>query len=180
MWIFGYGSLIWKPGFPFLDKKNGYIRGFSRRFYQGSPDHRGVPEAPGRVVTLIPEPDAWCFGVAYRIPLEDKEEILSRLDHREQGGYERLYVDVYEAPSPAAPLLVAGALVYLASEKNPHYLGPAPLPVIARQIANSRGPSGANEEYLFSLAAHLRRLGVEDPHVFALEELVLEERRKKT
>ena len=53
MWIFGYGSLMWTPGFPWLERRIGGIRGWARRFHQGSPDHRGTPEAPGRSLSLL-------------------------------------------------------------------------------------------------------------------------------
>ena len=67
LWIFGYGSLVWRPSFPFAERRGAWIDGFARRFWQGSTDHRGVPGAPGRVVTLEHATGARCFGAAYRI-----------------------------------------------------------------------------------------------------------------
>ncbi len=70
VWLFGYGSLIWKADFPFLERRPAHIHGWARRFWQGSHDHRGTPEAPGRVATLVREPGAVCHGMAYRIAPE--------------------------------------------------------------------------------------------------------------
>ena len=67
VWLFGYGSLIYKVDFPFLEQRPASIRGWERRFWQGSHDHRGTPESPGRVVTLIEKPDAVCKGMAFRV-----------------------------------------------------------------------------------------------------------------
>jgi glutathione-specific gamma-glutamylcyclotransferase len=167
LWIFGYGSLLWRPSFPFTERRAASIRGFWRRFWQGSTDHRGVPGAPGRVVTLEAAPDAVCFGAAYRIPDERTVEVLIGLDHRERGGYERLRLELSFGDGG-----VANGLVYVATSANPNYLGPAPLEAIAAQVAHARGPSGPNSEYVLRLAASLRELGAVDEHVFALERLV--------
>ena len=166
MWIFGYGSIIWKPGFDWAERREGYVRGWKRRFWQGSIDHRGVPGAPGRGVTLLPEPGEACWGVAYRIARARIDEVLVELDHREKGGYERHHVEVH---GPGGEVVVPEALVYVATEENPDYLGPAPIPQIARQVLGSRGPSGPNPEYVLELAEALRAFGAEDPHVFELE-----------
>jgi glutathione-specific gamma-glutamylcyclotransferase len=166
VWVFGYGSLIWRPEFAYAERHPAYVEGWTRRFWQGSPDHRGVPEAPGRVVTLVPEAEARCFGAVYRVAPAAADAVLAALDHRERGGYARVELRVHLLAG-AGP--VEGALMYLATPDNPHFLGPAPLPEIARQIARSHGPSGANREYLQRLAAALRDIGADDDHVFSLE-----------
>ena len=67
VWVFGYGSLMWRPDFKYLNSGQASINGWSRRFWQGSTDHRGVPGAPGRVVPRVETPDACCGGMAYEI-----------------------------------------------------------------------------------------------------------------
>lgn len=166
LWLFGYGSLIWRPAIPYAERLPARAAGYERRFYQGSTDHRGVPEAPGRVVTLVPSAAAFCGGVAYRVAPPDVAAVLHTLDVREQGGYTRLELPVQvlgEAPREVT------ALTYVAAPDNPNWLGPASAAAIALQIARSRGPSGMNREYLVRLAAALRELAVDDPHVFELE-----------
>lgn len=184
LWIFGYGSLVWRPAFAHRERRPARLRGFARRFWQGSTDHRGVPGAPGRVVTLVPDPAASCVGVAYQLEDGAAEEVLAGLDHREKGGYARHRVRL-ELGTPRAPTAgagrpapaaasgtVEGALVYVATEANPNYLGPAPLEAIAAQVRSARGPSGPNVEYVLRLAEALRELGDEDPHVFAVARLL--------
>ncbi len=170
-WIFGYGSLAWRADFDFVEARVCVLEHWSRRFWQGSTDHRGVPGAPGRVVTLVREPGARCFGRAYRLAAERAEPVIAQLDHRERGGYERVSVELRFPEHGHAP---AQGLIYLATAENQNYLGPAPLGEIARQVRDARGPSGANREYVLELAAFLREHGAEDPHVFALEQLLLE------
>jgi cation transport protein ChaC len=170
-WVFGYGSLIYKVDFPWIERETATLSGWERRFWQGSHDHRGTPEAPGRVVTLTRAPGAQCRGVAYRVA----SSVFAHLDHREKNGYERhitrLYLDHLE-------LNVTGNF-YIAAADNPAFLGPADPDAIARQIARSTGPSGSNIDYVLQLAQALRELDEIDPHVFDLESrlLVLQEAR---
>lgn len=160
VWLFGYGSLIFKADFPFIERRPASIRGWSRRFWQGSHDHRGTESAPGRVVTLVPDECATCHGMAYLVTPEE----FAHLDHREKNGYLRLATDItFEDGS------VREGIVYIAAMDNAAYLGPASELDIARQIAAARGPSGPNSEYLLQLAQALRELGRHDQHVHAIE-----------
>ena len=173
VWIFGYGSLVWRPAFPFVDRSPAKIEGWKRRFWQGSTDHRGVPGSPGRVVTLIEDPCGECWGVAYRFGEASRCEILRALDHREQGGYERRSVQVQLQRDHRQPRLVS-ALLYVATASNENYLGPAPVSDIARQVSRSSGPSGDNVEYVLRLAEALRKMGAVDEHVQEVASEVLE------
>lgn len=153
LWIFGYGSLVWRPAFAHRARRPACVRGFRRRFWQGSTDHRGVPGAPGRVVTLVREleaSDASCWGTAYHVSAADVDPVIAHLDHRERGGYERVEADLYFGDD-GEPTRCAG-LLYLATPDNPNYLGPASLEEIAVQVLRSAGPSGDNVEYVLRLA----------------------------
>ena len=163
IWLFGYGSLIFKVDFPYLESRRATIRDWVRRFWQGSHDHRGTPGAPGRVVTLVPEHGAICTGIAYRI----MPDVLEQLDIREKNGYLRLETRLDFEDGDFAQ-----GLVYIALEDNPAFLGPAPEEDIARHIHRSHGPSGSNIEYLLDLADSLRKMSVDDPHVFEVEKHV--------
>uniref|UniRef100_A0A0E0DEW5 glutathione-specific gamma-glutamylcyclotransferase n=1 Tax=Oryza meridionalis TaxID=40149 RepID=A0A0E0DEW5_9ORYZ len=144
MWVFGYGSLVWNPGFAHDARLVGFVRDYRRVFYQGSTDHRGTPEFPGRTVTLEHQPGATCWGVAYKISTEqDKQTALEHLEVREKQYDEKIYLDLYTDSSPKTPAV-----------KN-----------VMVQIYLAEGPSGPNKEYLFKLEDALNKIGVVDPHV---------------
>ncbi|KAF2281313.1 ChaC-domain-containing protein [Westerdykella ornata] len=182
-WIFGYGSLIWKPP-PHYDKRvPGYIEGYVRRFWQASEDHRGTPSSPGRVVTLIDHAH-WLtlrardahpaservWGAAYHIPTHHVAEVREYLDLREINGYSIQFTPFHPASSvgdekPATTPI--RCLVYIGLPSNPQFVGPQDPRELARHILQSRGPSGENREYLYMLEEGLKGLSGEsgDEHV---------------
>jgi len=165
VWIFAYGSLIFRPSFPYLERRRAFLPDWTRRFWQGSPDHRGVPEAPGRVVTLVPAAGEACGGCAYRIDPAEADAVLASLDAREQAGFDRLHREVLDSPSGSS---FAEALVYVANAQNPHFLGPLDERDIAAWVRRSHGPSGPNAEYVLRLHEALVELSVVDEHVEAI------------
>ena len=173
-WIFGYGSLIWRPDVCYRERLKARVHGWTRRFWQGSHDHRGTPHSPGRVVTLLPEPNQVCDGMAYLLDPRVVDETFAQLDYREKNGYERVEVDLHLVDGRQ----VSG-LVYIAERDNFAFLGSAPSDQIAVQIFNAWGPSGSNKAYLLSLCDALRDLDIDDPHVFELERLVLDLERRE-
>ncbi len=171
VWVFGYGSLIWRPGIAYQERRVARVRGWTRRFWQGSHDHRGLPHAPGRVVTLVPEAGATCEGVAYRVGEAVAKATFEGLDHREKNGYRRHSVKLeFRLGGTSA------GIVYIAPVDNHAFLGPAPVDEMIAQISSAAGPSGTNLDYLRQLEAALRRLEIDDPHVFELAHRLRESR----
>ncbi|CAL1679201.1 unnamed protein product [Lasius platythorax] len=188
MWVFGYGSLIWKVDFPYEKKLVGHIRGYVRRFYQKSTDHRGVPNRPGRVVTLLAstDPNDKVWGVAYKISTENIDNVVNHLDFREKGGYKKKTVLFYpcdfsksvqsssNANVPSSDLTQTSIstaslsisldeapfylTIYIGEEDNPNYAGTENIDIIASHILVSRGISGSNTEYLYKLASAMRTI----------------------
>lgn len=180
IWVFGYGSLCWYPGFEYTKCVTGYIRGFVRRFWQGNVTHRGTNDNPGRVATLVEENSGITWGCAYKIT---GSTALEYLKHREcsLGGYITLYTKFYPRVASDDMELCGEAfptLLYIATDRNHLWLGDAPLHDIAEQIVNSKGPSGHNVEYLLRLAKFMREeldlVDSHDEHLFGLERLVVE------
>lgn len=164
-WVFGYGSLIYKVDFPYLRREVASILGWKRRFWQGSHDHRGTPESPGRVVTLMPAPGETCRGVAYQV----EHSVFEHLDYREKNGYQRHRVEMNLVH---AGTTVEGML-YVAGSDNHAFLGPAAPADLADHIARASGPSGSNREYLLRLDEALRDIGETDSHVADLARRIL-------
>ncbi|KAF1975277.1 ChaC-like protein [Bimuria novae-zelandiae CBS 107.79] len=182
-WLFGYGSLIWKPPPHFDQRVPGYIEGYVRRFWQASEDHRGTPEAPGRVATLIDRAH-WdtltdhhgaterVWGAAYHIPMPYVAAVREYLDIREINGYSIQFTPFVPSSTSTSPTSdpipkTINTLVYIGLPSNPQFLGPQDPDALARHILKSRGPSGENREYLFQLEEALGALGNEsgDAHV---------------
>lgn len=163
--IFAYGSLLYRPGFPFVSRERAVAHGVKRSFSQASPDHRGTPERPGRVLTLVSAAGASAVGAVYYVD-GPREPLLAELDHRERAGYERALLDVTTQRERVR------ALTWIAPPGNVHDVGQMPLELLAEHVSSSVGPSGRNDDYVFKLEAALAELGARDPLVSELAALL--------
>ncbi len=158
-WVFGYGSLIWDPGFVPAETARAWASGYARSFCLRSIQHRGTRARPGLVLGLDEQPGARCGGLALRIADHDHDEVLAYLRARE------LVTDAYQ--EAILPLLLENgrrveALAYVMRRDHVQYAGGLPLDEQARIIAGAHGGRGPNAEYLFNTAAHLARIGLGD------------------
>ncbi|XP_031478282.1 gamma-glutamylcyclotransferase 2-2-like [Nymphaea colorata] len=171
LWVFGYASLVWNPGFEYDEKIVGYIKGYRRVFNLACIDHRGTPERPARISTLEAVEGAVCWGAAYCIKGVEKERAaMEYLEGRECEYDLKIQVDFYKEEPGLTPS-VTGVLVFASTpdkEGNKYYLGPAPLEEMASQIAHAVGPCGNNREYLFSLEEAMYNIGHKDDYVIEL------------
>lgn len=160
----------------------GYLDGYRRVWHQSSTDHRGTPEAPGSVVTLVRDdsPGARVWGVAARISeSEDDAElagIMADLDYREKQYDTRLRLSVFGEDG----MVLAECLTYIGTPDGANWAGERPLEEIAANIAGAIGPSGPNDEYLYRLCEAFRsQIGAEraEPELFELEALVRKHKR---
>lgn len=179
LFVFGYGSLVWRPGVEHVDSRVACLHSFVRRFHQGSTDHRGTPSFPGRVVTLVPQAGGRTWGVALRLPPPGPRRIaaLACLEEREKQYDVRLRAHLFDSPAHDARVCVHNALLYVASPdtaKNVNYVGETSFDITTDVIARAVGPSGHNCEYVYQLAAAIRALGPEaaDEALFELERAV--------
>lgn len=159
LYVFGYGSLIWKPGFPHDGTHPALLRGWHRRFCLWSRYYRGTPETPGLVLGL--DRGGACRGVAFRVPGRAAEAVLAYLDGRENPRGET----VYDRRILAVRLTDTGrrvrAVTYVANRTHPSYGRPCP-DTAAAAIARGVGVAGPNRDYLLNTVAHLGAMGVRD------------------
>ncbi len=165
VWIFGYGSLMWKPGFDFVRSVPARLDGWHRDLCIRSEHWRGTPVRPGCVLGLAP--GGSCVGRAFAIDPAAEAAILEALDARENvGGY------LYERRKVPVTLLDGGAGVeawtYLARTEDPRFERDLPRVELLRRMREARGLGGSNLDYLRETVAHLRELGIREPELEAL------------
>ncbi|KAJ2892623.1 Cation transport regulator-like protein 2 [Coemansia aciculifera] len=162
LWVFGYGSLMYRVDFPIDQQVFGFIKGRYRAFLQKSHDHRGTPQQPGRVCTLLANShrESVCWGVAYKVKAGMEAEVKELLDFREKDGYTIEFVSVF---TKAGAVVCEDAVVYVGVSSNPSFAKDheSSIDATAQVIARAVGPSGSNREYLFKLIEALRKNGVE-------------------
>lgn len=160
LWVFGYGSLMWRPGFAYAERAAATIAGYHRAFCIASTVHRGNRERPGLVLGL--DRGGACTGIAYRVAAADVAEALAYLRERElvYGVYRETLVSAELAHGASTGR--ARALAYTVERCHPSYTGRLPLAAQVAIMRGARGQSGANLDYLINTVHHLRDLGIRE------------------
>jgi glutathione-specific gamma-glutamylcyclotransferase len=159
LWVFGYGSLIWDPGFPVAERRIARADGWHRSFCMRSIHHRGTVESPGLVLALDRAEGAACTGVAFRVVPGAEGATLATLREREL--VSSAYLELTLPIETDAGLVEA--LAYVIDPDHAQYCGGLPLEEQAQIIAQATGGRGPNRDYLWSTTAHLAELGIADP-----------------
>ncbi len=162
LWIFGYGSLVWNPGFAYSETRRARLDGFRRSFCMRSIHHRGTPARPGLVLALDRAGGAACNGLAFRIAGQIAEETLEYLRAREL--VSAAYLETRHPVTLEGGAQVS-AVAYVIDRAHGQYCGGLSLEEQAQIIAAAHGGRGPNCDYLHQTAAHLARLGLGDPEL---------------
>ena len=159
LWLFAYGSLMWRPGLAFEEAQRARLTGYRRCFSIYSVHHRGTPERLGMVLGL--DRGGVCEGIAYRIAARDVDATRRYLRSREliNGVYREALLPVELEREPRDEVT---ALTYIVERAHPNYAHRLPLATQARLIKGAKGLSGANLDYLVSTVRHLRELGIRE------------------
>lgn len=159
LWVFGYGSLIWSPGFAVAETRIARLPGWRRSFCMRSIHYRGTVADPGLVLALDRAAGACCDGVAFRVAAGAEAATLAALRERELISLayleERLWIDLQGGGRRQA-------LAYVIDPAHDQYCGGLALEEQAAIIARSAGGRGPNRDYLFNTVDHLARLGIDD------------------
>lgn len=169
LWVFGYGSLIWNPGFPVVERRLARLADFHRSFCMSSIHHRGTEESPGLVLALDPVPGGVCTGVAFAVP---EREAVATVDYlRERELISSAYVERV-LPVTLEDGTTVRALAYVVDTAHMQYVGGMDLEEQAQIIARAVGGRGPNTEYLWNTVSHLGELGIRDKELEWLSERV--------
>jgi cation transport protein ChaC len=155
-WIFAYGSLMWRPGFDFIEARPALLKGYHRAFCISSTHYRGSAERPGLVLGL--DRGGACRGRAYRIAADKALPVARYLHEREMvsGVYDPRWLRVVSAEGPVT------AATYVADRTHPQYAGKLPTARIVELIRQGCGIAGSNVDYLVNTVRHLDELGIAD------------------
>ncbi len=157
LWVFGYGSLIWRPGFPHDERRIATVHGYHRALCVYSHVHRGTPEKPGLVLGL--DVGGSCKGVAFRVPAAATSATIAYLRDREQ--VTQVYREVFLRARLEDRRLVP-ALCYVVDRGHDQYAGRLDRQEVERLVAQGQGLSGANPDYVRNTQEHLEDLGIRD------------------
>lgn len=164
-WVFGYGSLMWRPGFEHVASAPARLDGFSRDMCLTSIHYRGTVEKPGMVCGL--GPGGVCHGRAFKIAPEKINSVITYLDERELISYiyipRHLMLEFADGTS-------AIARAYLPDATHAQFAGHWSVAAKAQHIAQGVGSEGSSVEYLSNIVTHLRELGIADAHLESLLE----------
>lgn len=165
LWVFGYGSLMWRPGFPYLEAVHASLAGRHRALCVYSVHYRGSSARPGLVFGL--DRGGTCEGMAFRVAAGDAEATRAYLRAREQ------VTGVYRARDLRVQLLEGRgqnvqALGYIADREHPQYAGALSLACQAAIVRRAVGAMGRNLDYVMSTLRHLQELGIHDPDLHRL------------
>ena len=156
-WVFGYGSLIWRPGFAHVETQRARLHGYRRSLCVYSFVHRGTPERPGLMLGL--DHGGSCVGLAFRVPGELRAEVIAYLRERE------LVTNVYLERTLKIRLNGGGmveAVAYIVDRGHEQYAGALDAAHAAAVVRGAVGQSGNNEDYVLSTLEHLEALGIRD------------------
>lgn len=169
LWVFGYGSLLWEPGFAYQERVQARLSGWHRSFCMRSIHHRGTVDRPGLVLALDKAEQGHCDGVAFAVAPADRDQTLIYLREREL--VSSAYLEKI-LPISLTDGRTVEAVSYVIDPDHVQYCGGLGLAEQAAIIAQAVGGRGPNTEYLWNTAAHLAELGIADPDLDWLAERV--------